>query len=143
MDVLNRLLAIFEKIAPHLRNELVLIGFLCLLFVSYAALVANPILGFILTLIVVLGLLGVRFLKLRQRQLPESDRGNDEVDIRIARKLAELADHFEGQRSTVSYYLRNEARRILIFANRPDLASDVQPQLDEAIRPPKEPDPSE
>lgn len=141
MDTLEKLLARFEKIAPHLRNELVLIGFVFLLSVSSAALGVDQILVFGLALFVILGIFAVLFFKLRHGKHLDDTLENSDAEIRMARRLAELADQFEHEYPKGSKDLRKEARRILYFARMPDLAADIQRQIDEAEPPPKEPDP--
>ena len=144
MDALEKLLRQFERIAPHLRDERVLIGLVFFLFVvSHAALAAEQILVFVLALIVIVGLFGMLFLKLRQGQHTGSTFENSAGEIRMARKLAEWAENFQDEYPKGSKRLRIEARRILFFAGKPDLAASIQREMDEAEPPPRALDPPE
>ena len=140
MDGIRKLIEAFVKIAPHLKSEQVLIGLVFILFVSHSALRADQILVFVLALIVILGLFGLLFLKLRQQQLSASDRRNYEIEIDIARRLLDLVEDVESKPSQVRYRLMKMAKRILDRTDRVDLASDAQGQIDEATRPPPDPD---
>lgn len=139
MDAFNGLLASFEKIATHLRHEFVLVGFVFLLVVAsaWASFMPWPIFffGFVISICVFY----LSYLKLRRLDRPQLAGRNNEVDIGIARKLAELADFYENEQPAISQRLRAEARRRLMFADRPDLASDIQDQMDRQRLPPDEP----
>ena len=134
----------FDSIAPHLKDERVLIGFVFLItallvtgvmtiFGDSAVTAYVLALVFILATIITIGSLKSLLLK-RSIKLIEA---NSEADVSFAEELAEMSFHFENYESKTKIikYLRKRSFGILLEADRREFVDGLQRRIDESSPP--------